>query len=519
MFQTVTAAPLNVTCPSQSIGYQDYITLLENDPPVQAVPTFPRIEDTCVTVDTYNLAPVCPSIEQQIYLDDIDAVLAQLRERLMKENKNGKGGERSVELKPTGIRSLKQAPSPIEFTGYRRQLLRRRVSHPTSRWEVSNLENVIQLEPPTYILEPAKNESIQVNGNVLPPTSRVYPTLQRKPASSFLTHELSTTEQQKNTAQLAFYKHKTPFLPQQPDDVPLIVNWDTLRSMEDFAEALAPFGLTPNDVDWKTLDVDRGIRVVCETLTTAEFYLACPENFRLRKDGNCIGTGHTNFLMLCPSDFKLDRVDLIPQPVRRPTPRCVGYVPSATNYYCAWSSSDESTLMRREEKNTTFSKTSIPSSSMQFKQRSNDSEYPQTVARGPSVSGSSSMTLNSETGPISGSVGVSDDLSHLRTLYGSTVDANISSFSHFSSNIRGTPKRELYEAFHDIENQLCYEVVRRRKAWFSPTMEILIALYGTTQATQFIEYMTRAERLGGSPFFNTLPNVVPTDTGFNKSGR
>lgn len=556
--RTLKVPPLNLTCPPHSIDFHKYVREFGNNPPVQSIPIYPSTDVTCVKVNTYALEPVCSSREQQIYIDGVNTVLAQLRESRIQPHKEEKALWKNTTTSVASNRYLSTVVQAVNtlpgMHGLRRMQPRelRRSSRPTKRWPAAFAEPAVMLDAPSWILKPTRNNTMKNPNDPLNFETQLYPELVRTPAST-----LYNISQQRNSSLNASVPLEPKHFTHQSNDVLLPVQWETLRSMEDVFIILERFNLTSEDVDWQTLDAENKIRIICETLTTAEFYLTCPERFRLRQDGTCIGTGHTNFLVLCPSNFTLDEVDLVQRPIRRPESRCVGNVPAPTTYACAWNDTNNKSFNNPTQSTNHPDPTPVQEST--------------TMSSNSSIRQPPPLTPNAKLHPYSNRVSTdtldsssvtSSSLSPFRSLHHDLAQIFSSTVSRMllgilakgnevvaenvspDTQLKGyteTPRETLryqedlwrsndqpsaeaipqqrrtnkvenpfaVEAisgpFKDEHARVCYTVVKRRTAWFSPTTETILALYGLAAVTSFIETIARAERLGGSPFYDSLP--------------
>lgn len=336
----------------------------------------------------FPIGPACPKTDQRVLLDGGKAIVSQalaLSEQRIREEKKLRTIEieqnllssESKKLRRLGRRKEKRKISefvkvdePISYypstnsvpqitepsqvqvglydhhrTGRNHLVISTEISDGLSSEEevepTSDRTTTISTEPPT---EKSTAKSITTTTTTLTTTTLTTTTLTTTTLTT--TTSTTTTTLSPNSTRVVI----------PPPGKPIIdVKWESLILADALTAQIEDrLGISASDIDWITPFIEGKFRVVCESTATAQFYLSCPEKFRLRKDGSCRGFGFANFLVLCPEGFALDQLSLSSTTYRFPQASCVGQVPAATRYYCpSFSDEFEGAAGSDDQKNNT----------------------------------------------------------------------------------------------------------------------------------------------------------------------
>jgi hypothetical protein len=487
---------------------------------------------SCVEIQNFTMIPTCPQAKSRIHIDGVENVLHFLRNKFYKTNDSINVTE-SDESHESSSNTTTSQPTVARQMGSKKNWI--------------SLETSLELLPTTVVMESTDEESLHRNNGSLLLHTRLYNQLNRTRLSDVLLQNQT--------------------LPDPLTNESLVVDWNVLRSIHDLAKALESLSLTTLDVDWKHLHDAGSIRIICETITTNEFYLTCPSKYRLRKDGSCIGTGHTDFLFLCPTNYVLDDVAMIHHSVHHPKPRCIGKTPAYTKYICQNYTFDSDSNVTGFTNETLITLNSTQNDTVKdenvFQNETFNLIIPINVTSNFSCpetnktqhANSSSTSMNISKCTIYGNFSEMDK--HLRenqssfiphntsTNLRSNTSVNISStigYDNFSqlvtnttlvlndivalstinetesnnktilqSNLQQNTTTFLHliaDEYKSIQDKKCYAVKKTIKASYTPTYSIMEALYGPTATVEFFMKMAESDKLNVSMFFSAMPHSL-----------
>lgn len=366
-------------CPKGGIPYNEYIVRHQNLPPVQFNGKLGDPKGTCVLVRDFPIGPACPKTNQRVFVEgkkfivDQASVLSTNRQRKAMEKERVTMEKELLDRNQYEIvRELQKEKTMDDWNvfgqsekrklGRRREVRRERKSSESIHGNIienlvisSSIENPLMYYPllikssnnrmefikesDDHSINPLLQFPSSLQTTMIPKSITTLTTTTTTIAEIPISITTSMTIQSDNAKSinpsLSNVSMWNVFSLPSPGTPVIDVNWDMVILADELVTELnTRLNINASDIDWITAVLHKNIRVICQSSEKAQFYLSCPETFKLRKDGSCRGLGFINFQVICPEGFALDQLSLSTSKYRFPKARCIGQIPTATQYYC-----------------------------------------------------------------------------------------------------------------------------------------------------------------------------------------